>query len=142
MPSGASRLAARLPHRSLPRLPGVRVPEAYDLISRLSPVTRRQAIVALAATAVVLMAHLYIFAPRGLVARNKLHDMIETKREELAAAQAANRALATEIVALRDDTETIESIARNELSMARPQETIYRARRDTVPAYVLSMMPR
>ncbi len=131
--------------QAMKRWPGVnapRIPSLYDLVSSVSPLSRKYAVVSMSLTLAVLMTHIYVFSSRGYIARGELREVIEGRMEKVEAARKVNAALTLEIAALKNDPETIEAIARNELSMARPRESIYRSRRDTLPAYVLSMMPK
>lgn len=54
---------------------------------------------------------------------------------------AKNQALRDEIARLDGDAETIEAMARNELNMAFPNESIYRPREEGPPAYVMNVRP-
>lgn len=121
-------------------LPAPREPRTlYDLVASLQPATRRCLIGVLAFGVVILTTWLFIFTPRGLIARTALADMIAAGEATNAAIEAENLALQAEIARLENDDEMIETVARNELNLALPDESIYRPREAGPPAYVLKV---
>lgn len=111
----------------------------YALVSLIQPRTRRALITCLATTLGVICCWLFIFAPKGLLARNELRGVMEEKRMEIEELKRGNQDLQRQIAMLAGDTDTIESIARNELNLALPGETIYRTlEEDGPPRYVLN----
>ena len=123
-------------------LPSPRQPHSlYDLVAALRPATRRCLIGVLSFGIFLLSIWLFILAPRGLVTRTALSEMIATSVAMNEAILAKNEALRDEIARLEGDAETIEAMARNELNMAFPNESIYRPREDGPPAYVMNVRP-
>lgn len=121
-----------------PSLPGGEW-SLYALVSSVQPRTRRAFITCLAATLGVICCWLFIFAPKGLLARHELREVMEEKRTEIEDLKRGNQDLQRQIAMLAGDTDTIESIARNELNLALPGETIYRTlEEDGPPRYVLN----
>jgi len=114
-----------------------RFPDAYSLLGKISNDGRRSGIIALGLTLCLLTIHIHVFAPKGLIARNKVRDLIAIRANEVSEATKHNNALRKEIATLLSDPDAIEKEARNVLSMARPDETIYRTNRDTIPRYIL-----
>jgi cell division protein FtsB len=123
-------------------LPVPREPRSlYDLVASLQPPTRRCLIGVLSFGIFLLSIWLFIFAPRGLVTRTSLSEMIASSVAMNEAIIAKNQALREEIARLDGDAETIEAMARNELNMAFPNESIYRPREEGPPAYVMNVRP-
>lgn len=110
----------------LGRLPRLSLPTLYDLVSWCSPGARRTSILTLGGIAACFSVYLFLFAPTGYLARMELEDLIEEKREVVADLEAEKRHLARQVELLKNDTHTIEAIARNELNMIKPGETLYR----------------
>lgn len=105
----------------------------------MTPGSRRSAIIALASALCLLALHLHIFASKGLLDRNKVRELITARQEAIDATARENQKLKAEIAMLQNDTGAIEAIARNEYSMAKPGESIYRVQRESVPKYVLNI---
>ena len=123
-------------------LPSPRQPRSlYDLVASLRPATRRRLIGVLSFSIFLLSIWLFILAPRGLITRTALAEMIAASVATNEAILAKNQALRDEIARLEDDVETIEAMARNELNMAFPNESIYRPREEGPPAYVMNVRP-
>lgn len=135
-PPPARRQPARThkPHFHL-RLPSF---TAYDMVSRLQPATRQTLIGALGVLLLFFATYLYVFSPTGYLARREVQKAIEAKELEIAEVRGAGRKLAQQLARLEKDSSTIEAIARNELSMVRPGETVYRMPNDSTPEYVLN----
>ncbi len=115
----------------------------YGLIALVSPQSRRVLVIGLGITLALFCSWIFLFAPKGLIARNDLRATMSEKREEIEALKRTNRELQQQIAMLTSDTDTIESIARNELNLALPGETIYRTvREDGPPRYVLNPSTR
>ncbi len=95
---------------------------------------RRKA--AVVASLLVLIALLVgsFFGDRGmlqLMAQRKKADLLQQQLQDL---RAENARLAGEIQALRSDPRAIEELAREQLGLARPGETIFIVREDRPPA--------
>jgi cell division protein FtsB len=69
-----------------------------------------------------------LFGDRGLLHLIDQRHRAEVLAGEVEDLQAENGRLATEIAALRSDPRAIERIAREELGMARPDETVFLVR--------------
>lgn len=139
-----SPIGSLVTKREIPkRRPGsrsrIQFPDAYTIFNKIAHETRRSAIVALGLTLFLLTVHIHVFAPKGLVDRNKVRDLIAARDAEITEATKQNDNLRKEIATLESDPAAIERMARNELSMAKPDETIYRTNRDTIPRYVLNL---
>ncbi len=119
------------------RLPGL--PTPYDIIAGFHPAFRRSLLAAMSATAACLIAYLFILSPHGMISRQKVKAMIAEKETELTRMRETNQALRNDIALLAGDTETIESVAREELNLAYPGESVYRERDSGPPAYVLNV---
>lgn len=105
----------------------------------MAPRTRNALIATLGMTLLAISCWMFLFAPKGLLARNELRAEMMAKRTEIEELKQGNRALREQIVLLTSDTDTIESIARNELNLAMPGETVYRTwREEGPPRYVLN----
>lgn len=124
----------------MPRPSGhVREWSLYALIALLAPRTRRVMMIGLGITLATCCSWIFLFAPKGLMARNELRATMLEKHGEIETLKKTNRDLQQQIALLSSDTDTIESIARNELNLALPGETIYRTiREDGPPRYVLN----
>ncbi|MBL4888809.1 MAG: septum formation initiator family protein [Candidatus Lindowbacteria bacterium] len=115
------------------------IPNAYDLISRISPKTRKSLTASMALTFFAFSTYSYVLAPTGVLARRELLGIIREKENAIAKAEYENNQLKNEISGLQDDPDRIERIARNVLSMARENETIYRIEKNESQTYVLNM---
>ena len=82
---------------------------------------------------IILVAALVVgslFGDRGflqLVRQQQRAEVLEREIEEL---RADNRRLASEIAALRSDPRAIERLAREELGLSRPGETVFLIREE------------
>lgn len=74
-----------------------------------------------------------LFGDRGFLQLMRQQQRAETLARELAELRMENRRLASEIVALRSDPRAIERLAREELGLSRPGETVFLIR-DEPPA--------
>jgi cell division protein FtsB len=69
-----------------------------------------------------------LFGDRGLLHLIDQRHRAEALAHEIEDLQAENARLATEIAALRSDPRAIERLAREELGLARPGETVFLVR--------------
>jgi cell division protein FtsB len=74
-----------------------------------------------------------LFGDRGFLQLMRQQQRAETLARELEELRVENRRLASEIVALRSDPRAIERLAREELGLSRPGETVFLIR-DEPPA--------
>jgi cell division protein FtsB len=73
-----------------------------------------------------------VFGDRGILSMVGEREKIETLRGELDALRAENARLAAEIKDLRQNPRAIERLAREQLGLARPDETVFLIR-DAAP---------
>jgi cell division protein FtsL len=98
--------------------------------SRGEPGLRKKA--GLLGTVIVLVALLVgsIFGDRGLINLIQKREQVDTLRLEIEALKADNARLAGEISALKQSPRAIEQLAREELGLARPDETVFLIREE------------
>jgi cell division protein FtsL len=77
------------------------------------------------AIAVIALAVGSVFGDRGILNLLDKRRQVEALRAELEGLRAENARLATEITALRTSPRAIERLAREELGLARPDETVF-----------------
>ena len=77
------------------------------------------------AIAVIALAVGSVFGDRGILNLIDKRRRVETLRAELDGLRAENGRLAAEIAALRTSPRAIERLAREELGLARPDETVF-----------------
>jgi cell division protein FtsB len=83
---------------------------------------------AVALTSVLLLIALVVgsmFGDRGILHLMAQRQRAEVLRREIEALQAENERLYGEIRALRTDPRSVERLAREELGLARPGETVF-----------------
>jgi cell division protein FtsB len=85
---------------------------------------RRYATYALVLVCVGLVGH-EIFGPHGFLALRQEKKEIESLRQQILQLQQENDQLDKRIKALQSDPEAIERLAREQMRLARPGETIY-----------------
>ncbi len=66
-----------------------------------------------------------VFGDRGMLNMVRERDKVESLRAELDELRAENARLSAEIVDLRTSPRAIERLAREELGLARPDETVF-----------------
>jgi cell division protein FtsB len=86
------------------------------------------------AIALIALAVGSVFGDRGILNLVARRRQVETLRAELGELRAENARLSSEIEALRTSPRAIERLAREELSLARPDETVFLIREDGPPA--------
>jgi cell division protein FtsB len=74
-----------------------------------------------------------VFGDRGILNLLARRKQVEALRAELEEMRAENARLSSEIAALRSSPRAIERLAREQLGLARPDETVFLIRED-VPA--------
>jgi len=84
---------------------------------------RRRLLIVLALALLALLVHT-LFGPRGYLALRQQQREYERLKLEIQALQDENRRLSEEIKALKSDPQMIERLAREELRLARPGETV------------------
>ena len=83
---------------------------------------------------VILVAALVVgslFGDRGFLQLVRQQQRAEELARQIEALRMENQRLAVEITALRSDPRAIERLAREELGLARPGETVFLIRDDT-----------
>jgi cell division protein FtsL len=93
--------------------------------TRSEPRTRMKAWVLGTVIAVIALAVGSIFGDRGILNLLDKRRQVEALRAELEDLRTENARLAAEITALRTSPRPIERLAREELGLARPDETVF-----------------
>jgi cell division protein FtsL len=83
---------------------------------------------------VIALAVGSVFGDRGILNLLDKRRQVETLRAELEGLRSENARLATEITALRTSPRAIERLAREELGLARPDETVFFIREEDAAA--------
>jgi cell division protein FtsB len=83
-----------------------------------------------AAIALIALTVGSVFGDRGILNLVGKRRQVEALRGELEGLRAENARLSSEIVALRTSPRAIERLAREELGLARPDETVFLIRED------------
>ena len=83
-------------------------------------------------TVIVLLALVVgsIFGDRGLINLFQKREQVHMLRQEIAALKADNARLVREVAALKESPRAIEQLAREELGLARPGETVFLIREE------------
>jgi len=95
------------------------------------PGLRRKAFVLGTVIALVALAVGSVFGDRGLLSLVEKRRQVEALRLEIEELRAANSQLVREITDLRESPRAIERLAREELGLARPDETVFLIRDET-----------
>ena len=75
-----------------------------------------------------------VFGDRGILNLVGKRRQVEALRDELEGLRAENARLSSEIVALRTSPRAIERLAREQLGLARPDETVFLIREEDASA--------
>ena len=94
------------------------------------PGLRRKAFVLGTVIALIALAVGSVFGDRGFLSLVEKRRQVETLRFENEDLRAENAALVGEIAALRQSPRAIERLAREELGLARPDETVFLIREE------------
>jgi cell division protein FtsB len=95
---------------------------------------RRKAAVIASLLALIALLVGSFFGDRGvlqLMAQRKKAELLQQQLQDL---RSENERLAYEIASLRSDPRAIEKLAREQLGLARPGETVFIVREDKTPA--------
>ena len=98
--------------------------------TRNEPRARMRAWVLGTAIALIALAVGSVFGDRGILNLVARRRQVETLRAELGELRAENARLSSEIEALRSSPRAIERLAREELGLARPDETVFLIREE------------
>jgi cell division protein FtsB len=98
--------------------------------ARLDAATRRRALRALLGLFLVLALGQLVFGNMGLLASFKQRHQASLLRREVAEKTAEKKTLEADIVALNRDPFRIETLAREQLGLARPGEIIFQFQPD------------
>ena len=98
--------------------------------ARSEPRTRMRAWVLGTTIALIALAVGSVFGDRGILNLLARRRQVEALRAELEDMRAENARLSSEIAALRSSPRTIERLAREQLGLARPDETVFLIRED------------
>jgi cell division protein FtsL len=91
----------------------------------VEPGLRRKAGVLGTAIALIALAVGAVFGDRGLLNLIEKREQVDSLRHEIEALQQDNAQLSMEITALRQSPLAIERLAREQLGLARPDETVF-----------------
>jgi cell division protein FtsB len=103
---------------------------AREDTTRGEPLSGRRAWVLGTAIALVALTVGSVFGDRGIL--NLLHrrEQVEALRGELESLRTENARLASEVRALRQSPRAVERLAREQLGLARPDETVFLLRHE------------
>ena len=94
------------------------------------PGLRRKAFVLGAGIALIALAVGSVFGDRGLLSLLEKRRQVEDLRVEIGVLRGSNTRLVREISELRQSPRAIERLAREELGLAHPDETVFLIRED------------
>jgi len=103
---------------------------AREDTARAEPVTGRRAWVLGTAIALLALTVGSVFGDRGILNLMRKRQQVAQLRGELESLRAENVRLASEVVALRASPRAVERLAREQLGLARPDETVFLLRQD------------
>lgn len=92
---------------------------------RSEPSARMRALVLGSVIALVALAVGSVFGDRGMISMVREREKTDALRAELDELRAENARLAAEIRDLRESPRAIERLAREQLGLARPDETVF-----------------
>jgi len=95
---------------------------------------RRKAALLASVIAIIALVVGSLFGDRGILQLMAHRQRALDLAREIEEIRAENVRLAAEVHALRTDPRAIERIAREELGLARPGETVFLVKGDTAPA--------
>jgi cell division protein FtsB len=98
---------------------------ARDDGGRTEPGLRRKAAVLGTVIALIALAVGSVFGDRGLLNLVEKRRQVEALRHEIDTLKDENARLSREITSLRQSPVAIERLAREELGLARPDETVF-----------------
>jgi len=101
---------------------------------RAEPGSRRKAWVLGTVIALIALAVGGIFGDRGVLNLLEKRRQVEALRLEIETLRADNAQLVTEIADLRTSPRPIERLAREQLGLARPDETLFLIREEDAPS--------
>jgi cell division protein FtsB len=101
---------------------------------RTEPGSRRKAWVLGTVIALIALAVGGVFGDRGVLNLVEKRKQVDALRLELDALRADNARLAAEIADLRTSPRPVERLAREELGLARPDETVFLIREEDATA--------
>jgi cell division protein FtsB len=101
---------------------------------RAEPGSRRKAWVLGTAIALIALAVGGVFGDRGVLNLVEKRRQVDALRLELEALRADNARLAAEIADLRTSPRPVERLAREQLGLARPDETVFLIREEDASA--------
>ena len=99
-------------------------------LARSEPGTRRKAWMLGTAIALIALVVGSVFGDRGFLNLVEKRQHVEQLRLEIETLRVENAHLAAEVGALRSSPRAIERLAREQLGLARPDETVFLLRED------------
>jgi cell division protein FtsB len=105
-----------------------------DDATRSEPRTRIKAWALGTAIALIALSVGSVFGDRGILNLVGKRRQVEALRGELEGLRAENARLSSEIAALRTSPRAIERLAREQLGLARPDETVFLIREEDASA--------
>jgi cell division protein FtsB len=104
-----------------------------DDVARGESGLRRKAWVLGTVIALVALVVGSVFGDRGILNLFDKRRQVESLRQEIDGLRAENARLAGEVAALRTSPRAVERLAREELGLARPDETVFLIREEPQP---------
>jgi cell division protein FtsL len=104
-----------------------------DEMGRGEPGSRRRAWVLGTVIALIALAMGSVFGDRGVLNLVQKRRQVEALRQEIEALRSDNLRLAAEIADLRTSPRPVERLAREQLGLARPDETVFLIREEDAP---------
>ena len=106
---------------------------AREDVVRAEPVAGRRAWVLGTVIALLALGVGSVFGDRGILNLVHRRQQVDELRAELDALRGENARLASEVIALRSSPRAVERLAREQLGLARPDETVFLLRQEEPP---------
>ncbi|HEX8171863.1 MAG TPA: septum formation initiator family protein [Thermoanaerobaculia bacterium] len=100
-------------------------PQVAQPVSRRATQVTFKAVILLSSALVIVFTISFFFSDRGLPELQHSRARVDQLRSEIARLEAENARLRAEIDSVRKSSYAVERIAREDLGMSRPGETVY-----------------